>query len=165
MTREREALEEARETDIHFNPGNSRLDAWRTSAARAGGYLALRLAKSWYQNLDLGKLAAQRASLKEELLALEDQLQVRASGIASFAAWDEFGLEHDADGNVVLEDMFYMQPYDAEGSSAEADFEEEAADSSSKAYADSTTKNGVAGARGRDGASTSGVAGDGEATT
>ncbi|KAI4990494.1 hypothetical protein ZWY2020_038857 [Hordeum vulgare] len=40
--------------------GGERLDAWRASATRAGAYMALRLAKSRYRNLDLGKLAAQR---------------------------------------------------------------------------------------------------------
>ncbi|KAE8804768.1 hypothetical protein D1007_19183 [Hordeum vulgare] len=49
---------------------SSRLDAWRVSATRAGAYMALHLAKSWYQNLDLGKLAAQSACSEEELVAL-----------------------------------------------------------------------------------------------
>ncbi|KAE8789721.1 hypothetical protein D1007_36089 [Hordeum vulgare] len=52
--------------------GSSRLNAWSTSAARAGAHLALRLAKPWYRNLDLGKLVEQCASLEEELVALED---------------------------------------------------------------------------------------------
>lgn len=65
---------------------SSRLDAWRASAARAGAYMALCLAKSWYRNLDLGKLAAQRAGSEGEPVALEDELQVRASGIATFTA-------------------------------------------------------------------------------
>ncbi|KAE8800271.1 hypothetical protein D1007_24260 [Hordeum vulgare] len=54
--------------------GNSRLDVRRVSAARGGAYMALRMAKSWYRNLDLGKLVAQRASSEEELEALEDEL-------------------------------------------------------------------------------------------
>lgn len=95
---------------------------------------------------------------------MEDQLHVRANDFASFAAWDEFGLDRDADGNVVREDLFYLQPYDTDGNSAEAAFEEEVADSSSEAYADSTVKDGAEGSRGEDGASASGVAGDGEAT-
>ncbi|KAI4973282.1 hypothetical protein ZWY2020_028990 [Hordeum vulgare] len=94
--------------------GSSHLDASRASAARAGAYLALHLAKSC--------------------------------------------LEHDANGNVVPANLFHLQPYDAEGNSVEAAFEEEAAESSSEAYVDST-------ARGGEGASTSRVAGDGEATT
>ncbi|KAE8778689.1 hypothetical protein D1007_48378 [Hordeum vulgare] len=53
--------------------GSSRLDAWRASVARAGAYMALRLAKSWYGNLDLGKLAAQRAGSEEELAGVEDE--------------------------------------------------------------------------------------------
>ncbi|KAE8777095.1 hypothetical protein D1007_50202 [Hordeum vulgare] len=40
--------------------GGERLDAWRASTMRSGAYMALRLAKSWYRNLNLGKLAAQR---------------------------------------------------------------------------------------------------------
>ncbi|KAE8803520.1 hypothetical protein D1007_20595 [Hordeum vulgare] len=52
--------------------GDDRLDAWRASAARAGAYMALRLAKSWYRNLDLGKLLAQRNGSEGELQAVED---------------------------------------------------------------------------------------------
>ncbi|KAE8810760.1 hypothetical protein D1007_12483 [Hordeum vulgare] len=55
--------------------GNSRLDAWRASATPAGAYMALRLAKFWYRNLDLGKLAAQRADSEKELAAVEDELR------------------------------------------------------------------------------------------
>ncbi|KAE8817336.1 hypothetical protein D1007_05030 [Hordeum vulgare] len=51
---------------------SSRLDSSRALAARAGAYPALRLAKSWYRNLDLGKLAAERDDSDEELVALED---------------------------------------------------------------------------------------------
>ncbi|KAE8787668.1 hypothetical protein D1007_38371 [Hordeum vulgare] len=47
--------------------GSTCLDAWRTSAARASAYLALRLALSWYRNLDLGKLAMQHAVSEGEL--------------------------------------------------------------------------------------------------
>ncbi|KAE8817990.1 hypothetical protein D1007_04349 [Hordeum vulgare] len=54
--------------------GSSRLDVWRASPARARAYMALRLDKSWYRNLELGKLAAQRAGSEEELGAVEDQL-------------------------------------------------------------------------------------------
>ncbi|KAE8806138.1 hypothetical protein D1007_17740 [Hordeum vulgare] len=46
--------------------GGNRLDTWRASAARARAYMALRLAKSWYRNLDLGKLVAQRDSSEGE---------------------------------------------------------------------------------------------------
>ncbi|KAE8809366.1 hypothetical protein D1007_14045 [Hordeum vulgare] len=38
---------------------SSRLDAWRASAARAGAYMALWLARSWYRGLDLSLLTAQ----------------------------------------------------------------------------------------------------------
>ncbi|KAI5018260.1 hypothetical protein ZWY2020_043148 [Hordeum vulgare] len=70
-----------------------RLNAWRTSAAHAGAYMALRLANSWYRNLDLGKLFAQRDGSEAELQAVEEALRVRASDIATYAAWDELNLE------------------------------------------------------------------------
>ena len=146
-------------------PGGDRLGARRASAARAGAYVALRLAKSWHRNPDLGKLIAQRDGLEGELQAMEDQLRMRASGIVSFAASDDLNLERDEEGNVVPEDLFHLQPYEADGSSAEAALEEEAADSSSEAYADSAARDGAGGSRGGDGAAASGVAGDGEATT
>ena len=47
--------------------GEERLDAWRASVAHAGAYMALRLVKSWYRNLDLGKLVAQRDSSEGDL--------------------------------------------------------------------------------------------------
>ncbi|KAI4999520.1 hypothetical protein ZWY2020_004109 [Hordeum vulgare] len=63
--------------------GEERLDAWRASAARDGAYMALRLAKSWYQNLDMGKLVAQRDGSEAELHAVQEALRVRASDIAT----------------------------------------------------------------------------------
>ncbi|KAI4980393.1 hypothetical protein ZWY2020_020878 [Hordeum vulgare] len=66
--------------------GEDRLDAWRASAARDGAYMAVRLAKSWYRNLDLGKLVAQRDGSEVELQAMEEAPCVRASDIASYAA-------------------------------------------------------------------------------
>ncbi|KAE8789938.1 hypothetical protein D1007_35907 [Hordeum vulgare] len=69
--------------------GEDRLDACRASAARAGAYMARRLAKSWYRNLDLGKLVAQRDGLEAELRAMEEALRVRASDITTYAASDE----------------------------------------------------------------------------
>ncbi|MQJ21795.1 hypothetical protein EI020_24770, partial [Escherichia coli] len=72
--------------------------------------MALRLAKSWYRNLDLGKLVAQCDGSEGELQAMEDQLQMRASGIVSFAASDDLNLERDEEGNVVPEDLFHLQP-------------------------------------------------------
>ncbi|KAE8810927.1 hypothetical protein D1007_12277 [Hordeum vulgare] len=61
-----------------------RLDAWRASAACDGAYMALRLAKSWYQNLDLGKLVAQRDGSEAELQDMKEALRMRASGIADY---------------------------------------------------------------------------------
>ncbi|KAI4976081.1 hypothetical protein ZWY2020_049688 [Hordeum vulgare] len=97
--------------------GGDRLDAWRASAARAGGYMALRLAKSWYRNLDLGKLVAQRNGSEAELQAMEEALRVRANNIAEYAAWDILNLERGEGGNVIPEDLHGLQPYDPDGSS------------------------------------------------
>ncbi|KAE8781742.1 eukaryotic translation initiation factor 1 [Hordeum vulgare] len=85
--------------------GGERLDAWHASAARAGAYMALRLAKSWYRNLNLGKLAAQRDGSEAELQGLEEELRVRASTVAEYAAWDDFVLERGEDGGVIAEDL------------------------------------------------------------
>ncbi|KAI4981165.1 hypothetical protein ZWY2020_021650 [Hordeum vulgare] len=99
--------------------GEDRLDACRASAARAGAYMAWRLAKSWYRNLDLGKLVAQRDGSEAELQAMEEALRVRASDIATYAASDELNLERGEGGNVTPEDLHGLQPYDADGSSDE----------------------------------------------
>ncbi|KAI4981932.1 hypothetical protein ZWY2020_022424 [Hordeum vulgare] len=145
--------------------GEDRLDAWRASIARAGAYMALRLAKSWYRNRDLGKLVAQRDGSVGELQAMEEELRVRASGIASYAAWDELNLERGEGGNVIPEDLHGLQPYDADGSSDEAAHEvENVAASSGEAYAYSDT-DGAGSPRGGDGATALGAADDGEATT
>ncbi|KAI5014847.1 hypothetical protein ZWY2020_056237 [Hordeum vulgare] len=145
--------------------GGERLDAWRASAARSGAYMALRLAKSWYRNLNLGKLAAQRDGSQAELQGMEEELRVRASAVAEYAAWDDFVLERDENGGVIAEDLHGLQPYDVDGSAEEATWAAEStAASSGGAYADS----GISGARGRnggDGASTSGGAGGGDAST
>ncbi|KAE8798039.1 60S ribosomal protein L11 [Hordeum vulgare] len=95
--------------------GEDRLD---TVHARA--YMALRLAKSWYQNLDLDKLVAQRDGLEVELQAVEEGLRVRANDIASYDAWDELNLERVQGGNVIPEDLHGLQPYDADGISDKA---------------------------------------------
>ncbi|KAI4981337.1 hypothetical protein ZWY2020_021822 [Hordeum vulgare] len=114
----------------------SRLSRWLAagvdaSATRAGAYMALRLAKSWYQNLDLGKLVAQCDGSEGELQAVEEELRVWASDIASFD---------------------------------EAAREVEDAASSGEAYADSAEDEAES-PHGGDGATASGAAGDGEATT
>ena len=145
--------------------GGERLDAWHASAARAGAYMALRLAKSWYRNLNLGKLAAQRDGSEAELHGMEEALRVRASAVAEYAAWDDFVLERGEDGGVIAEDLHGLQPYDADGSSDEAvRGVESAAASSGAAYADSGI-GGAGGLSGGDGATTSGGAGGGDATT
>ncbi|KAI5022149.1 hypothetical protein ZWY2020_058879 [Hordeum vulgare] len=145
--------------------GGERLDAWHASAAWSGAYMALRLAKSWYRNLNLGKLAAQRDGSEALLQGMEEELRVRASAVAEYAAWDDFVLERGEDGGVIAEDLHNLQPYDADGSSDEAvRAAESAAASSCGAYADS----GISGARGRNGGAgttTSGGAGGGDATT
>ncbi|KAI4990935.1 hypothetical protein ZWY2020_039306 [Hordeum vulgare] len=64
--------------------GGERMDAWRASATRARAYMALRLAKSWYRNLNLGKLAAQRDGSEAELQGMEEELRVRASTVAEY---------------------------------------------------------------------------------
>ncbi|KAI4990592.1 hypothetical protein ZWY2020_038955 [Hordeum vulgare] len=71
--------------------GGERLDAGARSWVRA--YMALRLAKSWYRNLNLGKLAARRDGSEAELQGMEEELRVRASAVAEYAAWDDFVLE------------------------------------------------------------------------
>ncbi|KAI5006211.1 hypothetical protein ZWY2020_033454 [Hordeum vulgare] len=144
--------------------GDDRLDAWCASAARVGADMALGLAKSWYRNLDLGKLVTQRDGLEAELQAVDEQLCVRASDIASYAAWDELNLERCEDDNVVPEDLHGLQPYDANGSSDEAAHAVEDAASSGEAYADSA-KDRAERSRGGDGATASGAAVDGEAST
>ncbi|KAE8768696.1 hypothetical protein D1007_59793 [Hordeum vulgare] len=145
--------------------GEDRLDAWHASAARAGAYMALRLAKSWYRNLGLGKLVTQRDGSEAELQAMEEALRVRASDITGYAAWDELNLERGEGGNVIPEDLHGLHPYDADGSSDETAHEvDNVVASSGAAYADSGA-DGVAGSHGGDGATTSRAAGDGEATT
>ncbi|KAE8803981.1 hypothetical protein D1007_20141 [Hordeum vulgare] len=66
--------------------GGERLDTWRASATRSGAYMALCLAKSWYRNLNLGKLAAQHDGSEAELHGMEEELRVRASAVAEYAA-------------------------------------------------------------------------------
>ena len=67
--------------------------------------MALRLAKSWYRNLNLGKLAAQRDGSEAELQGMEEELRVRASAVTEYAAWDDFVLERGEDGGVIAEDL------------------------------------------------------------
>ncbi|KAI4993869.1 hypothetical protein ZWY2020_008182 [Hordeum vulgare] len=120
--------------------GSSLLDAWHASAARAGAYIELHLAKSWYKNLDLGRLAVQHADTEAELVAIEDEVQVRANDIATFSVWNEFSVDHEAYGNMIPEDPFQLLFYGADGSSNEMAFED--ATSSDESYADSATKDG-----------------------
>ncbi|KAI5008402.1 hypothetical protein ZWY2020_009450 [Hordeum vulgare] len=94
------------------------LDVWRASAARAGAYMALRLAMSWYRNLDLGKLVAQRDG-SSELRAVE-ALQRELSALPEIAAWDELVLVRGEEGGVIPEYLHGLQPYDPDGSSDEA---------------------------------------------
>ncbi|KAI4995795.1 hypothetical protein ZWY2020_037883 [Hordeum vulgare] len=117
--------------------GDERLDVWCASATSAGAYMALRLAKSWYRNLDLGKLVAQRDSSEAELQALE------AAGVR----------------------RWHFRPYDPDGSSGKAAHSvHSVAASSGAAYAESGA-DGSGSPREGDGATASGAAGDGEATT
>ncbi|KAI4987836.1 hypothetical protein ZWY2020_028594 [Hordeum vulgare] len=85
--------------------GEDRLDAWCASDERAGAYMALRLAKSWYRNLDLSKLVAQPDGSEAELQAVEEALRVRASDMATYAAWDELNLERGGGSDVIHEDL------------------------------------------------------------
>ncbi|KAI5021138.1 hypothetical protein ZWY2020_054702 [Hordeum vulgare] len=78
---------------LQLAAGEERLDAWRASGARLGAFMALRLANSWYRNLDLGKLVAQHDGSEAELQGVEEALRVRANGIAEYAAWDDFGVK------------------------------------------------------------------------
>ncbi|KAI5016584.1 hypothetical protein ZWY2020_006435 [Hordeum vulgare] len=94
--------------------GGERLDACRASAARAGAYMALRLAKSWYRDLNLGKLATQRDGSEEELQGMEEAFCVRASTVTEYAAWDDFILKWGEDGGVIAEDLHGLQPCDSE---------------------------------------------------
>ncbi|KAI4994440.1 hypothetical protein ZWY2020_034081 [Hordeum vulgare] len=145
--------------------GGERLDAWHASVARARAYMALRLAKSWYRNLDLGKFASQHDGLEAELQGMEEALRVRASDIAEYAVWGDFLLERGEDGGVITEDLHGLQPYDPDGSSDEAARAmESTAASSGAAYADSGA-DGAGSPREGDGATASGAAGDVEATT
>ncbi|KAI4995861.1 hypothetical protein ZWY2020_037949 [Hordeum vulgare] len=98
------------------------------------------------------------AGSEAELAAVEDELQVWASDIASFATCNEFSLERDADGSVAPEDQFQLALHDANGTSNETTFED--ADSSNEAYADSIAKGGAEDARAGDITSTSGRAGN-----
>ncbi|KAI5011849.1 hypothetical protein ZWY2020_023983 [Hordeum vulgare] len=100
-----------------------------------------------------------------ELQGVEEALRVRASGIAEYAAWDDFVLERGEDGGVIPEDLHGLQPYDPDGSSGEAAHAvESAAVSSGAAYADSGEDGAGSPCEGY-GATASGAAGDGEATT
>ncbi|KAI4972309.1 hypothetical protein ZWY2020_003234 [Hordeum vulgare] len=58
--------------------GGEHLDAWRASATWSGAYMALRLATSWYRNLNLGKLAAQRDGSVLWNVAWETKIFLRA---------------------------------------------------------------------------------------
>ncbi|KAI5012985.1 hypothetical protein ZWY2020_027939 [Hordeum vulgare] len=119
--------------------------------------MALRLAMSWYRNLDLGKLVAQRDGSEVELQAVEEELRVRANDIAAYAAWDELNLERGEGGNVIPEDVHGLQPYDGDGSSDEAVHEvENVAASSGGAYGDSDADE-AGSPRGGDGATASGA--------
>ncbi|KAE8815245.1 hypothetical protein D1007_07375 [Hordeum vulgare] len=145
--------------------GGERLDAWRASAAQARAYMALRLTKSWYPNLNLGKLAAQRDCSEAELQGMKEALWVRASAVAEYAAWEDFVLERGDDGGVIAEYLHGLRPYDTDDSSDKAARAmESAAASSGAAYADSGA-DGARSPREGDGATASGAAGDGDATT
>ncbi|KAI4983750.1 hypothetical protein ZWY2020_025616 [Hordeum vulgare] len=90
--------------------GEDRLDAWRASAARVGTYMAMRFAKSWYRNLDLGKLVAQGDGSEAELQALEEALRVWAGYIGEYAARDGLNLERGEGGNVIPEVHMAFSP-------------------------------------------------------
>lgn len=66
------------------------MNAWRASATRAGVYMVLRVTKSWYFELDFGLLAVQHTITEAGLVAVKDELLVRASDVASFVAWDDY---------------------------------------------------------------------------
>jgi hypothetical protein len=99
--------------------GPARLHAWRVSAARAGADLALRFVMSWYLELALDQLMAQRAGAEPQLQAEAGRIAARASYLASFAFHDEFQVERTEDGGVVPPDDFGLLLDDPEGSSEE----------------------------------------------
>jgi hypothetical protein len=124
--------------------GPARLHAWRVSAARAGADLALRFIMSWYPELALDRLAAQRAGAEPQLQAEADRIAVRASYLASFASHDEFQVERTEDGGVVPPDDFGLLLDDPEGSSEETgvylDDEAELDDTGASANPEATVK-------------------------
>ena len=99
--------------------GPARLHAWRVSAARAGADLALRFVMSWYPDLALDRLVAQRAGAEPQLEAEAGRIAARASYLAAFAFHDEFQVERTEDGGEVPADDFGLLLDDPEGSSEE----------------------------------------------
>ncbi|KAI4967065.1 hypothetical protein ZWY2020_031089 [Hordeum vulgare] len=75
--------------------------------------LAGRLAR--WRALDAGVPRSARDGSKAELQGMEEELRVRASAVAEYAAWDDFVLERGEDGGVIAEDLHGLQPYDADG--------------------------------------------------
>jgi hypothetical protein len=124
--------------------GPARLQAWRISAARAGADLALRFVMSWYPELALDRLVAQRAGAEPQLQAEADRIAARASYLASFAFHDEFQVERTEDGGVVPPDDFGLLLDDPEGSSEETgvyvDDEAELADTGASVNPEATAE-------------------------
>ncbi|KAE8808999.1 hypothetical protein D1007_14425 [Hordeum vulgare] len=81
--------------------------------------MALSFVKSWHPNLNMGLLAAHRASTKVELAVMAEPLATWVSDLASYAAWDEYVLERAADGTPLLEDDYALTLGDPEGSANE----------------------------------------------
>lgn len=77
------------------------MSAWRASTARAGSFMALRVAKSCYSNLNLGLLVSERADTEAELEVVVDERAVQTSDLAYFTLWDEFVPERVAEGDTV----------------------------------------------------------------
>ncbi|KAI4973254.1 hypothetical protein ZWY2020_028962 [Hordeum vulgare] len=88
--------------------GSGRVSPWHASAARAGAFMALRVAKSWYSDLNLVLLAFQRVGTDAELEAVAEELAVQASDLALFVSWDEFIPERAADDAVIPEDQYLL---------------------------------------------------------
>lgn len=109
--------------------GPARLHAWRLSAARAGADLALRFVMSWYPDLALDRLVAQRAGAEPQLEAEAGRIAARASYLAAFSFHDEFQVERTEDGEAVPVDDFGLQLDDPEGSSGETLYMDDEAES------------------------------------
>jgi len=67
-----------------------RIDEWRESAARAGSEMALSFVLSWYDEVDLDRLATRRKSASAVGDPFVNKLHARACAIAKYVAIDQF---------------------------------------------------------------------------